>query len=60
VQIATGVTAVATGWEIYAGSHSLFIKNDGTLWAMGSNDSGQLGDGTASWVTARPQIETHL
>ena len=26
--------------------HSLFIKNDGSLWVMGYNDYGQLGDGT--------------
>ncbi len=26
--------------------HSLAQKNDGTLWAWGSNNSGQLGDGT--------------
>ncbi|UOK41965.1 MULTISPECIES: T9SS type A sorting domain-containing protein [Flavobacterium] len=26
--------------------HSLFLKNDGTVWASGKNDRGQLGDGT--------------
>ncbi|MGH8021493.1 MAG: RCC1 domain-containing protein, partial [Opitutaceae bacterium] len=26
--------------------HSLFLKQDGTLWALGSNSDGQLGDGT--------------
>ena len=29
-------------------SHSLFIRKDGSLWAMGGNHSGQLGDGTVS------------
>lgn len=27
-------------------SHSLCIREDGSLWATGANDSGQLGDGT--------------
>ena len=31
--------AVAAG-----GSHSLFLKDDGSLWAMGENNVGQLGD----------------
>ena len=42
VQVATGAIAVAAGYD-----HSLFLKSDGTLWAMGSNWYGQLGDGTA-------------
>ena len=39
--VAGDVVAVAEG-----GYHRLYIKNDGTLWAMGSNNEGQLGDGT--------------
>ena len=35
----TGITAVAAGT-----SHSLALKNDGTVWAWGSNNNGQLGD----------------
>jgi alpha-tubulin suppressor-like RCC1 family protein len=42
VQIVTSnVVAVAAG-----GNHSLFLKSDGSLWAMGANNNGQLGDGT--------------
>ncbi|HEY3857566.1 MAG TPA: hypothetical protein VGO67_24555 [Verrucomicrobiae bacterium] len=45
-----GVTAVAAG-----DFHSLFLKNDGSLWAMGENSSGQLGDGTYS-DTNQPEM----
>ena len=37
----TGVAAIAAG-----GRHTVAVKNDGTVWAWGNNDSGQLGDGT--------------
>ncbi|HZL77721.1 MAG TPA: hypothetical protein VFC17_02635 [Candidatus Limnocylindrales bacterium] len=40
--VASGVTAIAGGTD-----HSLFLKSDGSLWGMGDNDPGQLGDGTA-------------
>jgi alpha-tubulin suppressor-like RCC1 family protein len=36
-----GVTAALAG-----GSHSVALKNDGTVWAWGFNGSGQLGDGS--------------
>ena len=39
--VASNVTAIAAGYE-----HSLFLKSDGSLWAMGNNGYGQLGDGT--------------
>jgi len=29
-------------------SHSLFLKNDGTVWACGDNRFGSLGDGTST------------
>ena len=41
--VASNVVAVATGY-----SHSLFIKSDGSLWGMGNNADGELGDGTYS------------
>jgi hypothetical protein len=35
--------------QVAAGAwHSLLVKTDGTLWAMGWNASGQLGDGTTA------------
>ncbi len=39
-------------------SHSLGIKSDGTLWAWGANDFGQLGDGTSTNRTLPVQIGT--
>jgi alpha-tubulin suppressor-like RCC1 family protein len=41
--VASNVVAVATGY-----GHSLFIKSDGSLWGMGNNADGELGDGTYS------------
>ncbi len=39
--MASGVTAIAAG--VF---YSLFVKNDGSLWGMGANANGGLGDGT--------------
>ena len=39
----TGVKAIAAGAH-----HTLALKNDGTVWAWGYNDNGQLGDGTTT------------
>ncbi|MGA3284872.1 MAG: hypothetical protein ABSD57_10505 [Verrucomicrobiota bacterium] len=41
--VASGITAIAAG-----GDFSLFLKSDGSLWAMGDDRYGQLGDGTYS------------
>lgn len=37
------------GWKMVKGGLSYFIgiRNDGTLWGWGNNESGQLGDGTS-------------
>jgi alpha-tubulin suppressor-like RCC1 family protein len=48
--VASNVVAIAAGEE-----HSLFLKSDGSLWGMGNNEYGQLGDGTYYFSTNRPQ-----
>ena len=47
VQVLSGVASVSAG-DNYGNSHSLYLKTDGTLWAMGWNAYGQLGDGTTT------------
>ena len=48
--VASGVTAIAAGY-----GHSLFLKSDGSLWAMGNNYLGQLGTGTTNDARNRPE-----
>ena len=45
------VTKVAAG-----GYYSLFLKSDGSLWAMGDNSYGELGDGTYNNTNLPEQI----
>ena len=47
------VTNIASGNFAY---HSLFLKSDGSLWGMGYNIYGQLGDGSGGYVTLPEQI----
>lgn len=36
--------------------HSLAVESNGTVWAWGYNDHGQLGDGTTEWRDAPVQV----
>jgi len=47
----TGAVAVAAGRE-----HTLVLKSDGTVWAYGKNDVGQLGDGSTTNRTTPVQV----
>ena len=46
-----GVRAIAAG-----ASHTIALKSDGTVWAWGYNESGQLGDGTIIDSTTPVQV----
>jgi alpha-tubulin suppressor-like RCC1 family protein len=45
----TGVVSIAAGE-----AHSLAVKSDGTVWAWGNNQNGQLGSGTTGNFSAVP------
>ena len=49
----SGVKDVSVG-----ANHTIFIKNNGSLWAMGANYNGQLGDGTRNNRNQPVQIES--
>ena len=59
-------TRIGTGFEwisVSAGSgHTVAIRTDGSLWAWGGNESGQLGDGTGGrgwWDESRHRHNRH-
>jgi alpha-tubulin suppressor-like RCC1 family protein len=43
MQATPTVVQASAGWY-----HTLFVESDGSLWAMGANGNGQLGDGTTT------------
>jgi alpha-tubulin suppressor-like RCC1 family protein len=50
--LASNVTTMAQGYIF-----TMFVKSDGTLWAVGNNQYGQLGDGTTNNAAAPEQIK---
>lgn len=38
-----------TPWYAAGSSHTIVLKQDGTVWALGSNNYGQLGIGSSAW-----------
>jgi alpha-tubulin suppressor-like RCC1 family protein len=48
-----GVMAIACG-----ANHSLFVESDGTLWGMGDNSAGQLGDGVSGNVLSPQPVQS--
>jgi hypothetical protein len=49
----SGITAISAG-----DYHSLFLKNDGTVWGTGDNDYGSLGDGTTTGKSTPVQVSS--
>ena len=49
VQVATDVSEVEVGEY-----HTLYLKTDGSLWATGLNNSGQLGDMELQTIVPHP------
>jgi alpha-tubulin suppressor-like RCC1 family protein len=64
--VSSNVVAVAAGGFSVLGSehvpqdaHSLFLESDGSLWGMGANDLGQLGDGTTNNMNTPEEIASN-
>jgi len=49
--VSTNIVAIAAG-----GEHTLILKDDGSLWAAGRNNSGELGDGSYNGTYQLEQI----
>lgn len=62
VQVMSGVKAISAGGGQGSGlySHSLFLKTDGSVWASGFNDFGELGDGTTTNRSSSVQVMTGI
>jgi alpha-tubulin suppressor-like RCC1 family protein len=55
MQVLDRVTAVSAGDQ-----HSLALRDDGTVWAWGLNEFGELGDGTSSQYNLTPAQAQNL
>jgi hypothetical protein len=55
IYVTNNVVAVAAGY-----GHSLFVKSDGTLWAMGLNNFGQLGNGTSDNINPPVAVASNV
>ena len=47
----TNISAISSG-----GAHTVFLKSDGTVWATGDNNQGELGDGSTTDRTRAVQV----
>ena len=56
--VVLGIVFLTADHEIFSQYHSLYVKNDGSLWAMGRNNYGQLGDGTTTDRSIPIEIES--
>ncbi len=55
----TPTSPASTTPKISAGDfHTMALKSDGTVWAWGYNDYGQLGDGTTTYRNAPVQVSS--
>jgi alpha-tubulin suppressor-like RCC1 family protein len=44
--------------QLATSNHTVYVKNDGTVWTWGSNSNGQLGDGTTADKLAPLQVSS--
>ena len=58
MQTGTGYTAISAGSGRPFLNHNVALKSDGSLWAWGENESGQLGNGTTTNSLIPKQISS--
>ncbi|HEX8027491.1 MAG TPA: hypothetical protein VF491_03470, partial [Vicinamibacterales bacterium] len=56
VGLVAGVTAATAQTLAGGANHSVILKSDGTVWTVGQNGVGQLGDGTNTTRTTPVQV----